>query len=108
MRLGDFCNVNEVRCLRIVVATMTRMIKDLQGRGSGFLPRDKINAEEFIFEVPGERKEPWSFMWLCEILNVDPEYIRESYRNGSLLQWKHKGHDEDNNYLEYFTLKPAI
>lgn len=71
------------------------VIKDLRGEGvtnsnnplESKLAKSKlqIDAEEFILD---DTMAEFSYLYLCDCLSVDPEYIIDAHLDGTIKDWK--------------------
>lgn len=68
---------------------MQQVIWDLRGQGvtNNNDEQNHIKRQAFWF-MNSPSHEPYSFLWLCNILDVDPEYISRSFKDGSMMSWE--------------------
>lgn len=103
-----------VQCMRLVSAVLTRTIKDLQAKTGGclggskdidrYLELNRLRAEEYIFS---DEVHEFSFLFICDILDVDPKAIRRACLDRSILDWQVSTMTGDGAQFEYYKLQKA-
>lgn len=77
----------------LMVAVLQAMIEDIKGEcafrwGSEYKEARERNlrtaAKQYLHSPS---VTPFSFLWICDQLDIDPSYIRGAERDGSMLNW---------------------
>lgn len=94
-----------VRCLSLCAAVLQQTIQEIRGQAttneSGKIGEEFKKRRMFasIRYVRANDTHYFSYLWVCDWLNVDPDFIREAIKDGSILRWQ-------PNSIGVFYLRP--
>lgn len=86
-------------CLKLVVAVMMQAIDEVRGDCAltyGSLDpgtERKILQVQAISWVMSNQVHPYSYLWVCDMISVNPQHIRDAIRSGDILEWTPKTYD---------------
>ena len=85
-----------VECLALLFAVLERALHDAIRNSSYTSAAEAVEAREWILETDEEDvNEPFTFLWLCDALNIPPEKIRRALFLGSSVLSKARKHKSD-------------
>lgn len=79
----------------LICAVLNRAIEDYQGSGVEWIPiKEREKAKKFFLEDdPLAYAVPFTYLWCCKALDLDPKLIRNALDIGPKLRtYKSRGH----------------
>lgn len=64
---------------------------------------NRIIQAKAIEWVMSSSIQPYSYLWICDMISATPQYLRDAIKDGSVLAWKAKVH----NGLSIYRLRYA-
>lgn len=92
MDLADSLSMTDAGCLSLLVAVMQNAIEEVRGEaviGGNDVPAyRKALQKKARRYILSENIAPFSFLWICEQLNIDTHFIRDAVIDGSIKEWQ--------------------
>lgn len=94
LEYGEYTpDANTAGCRNLVAECLSAAILDFSGLGPevNYETRGtlKSKARNFIVDDTVDSSCPFSFPWLCDVLDLDCECLRKGILNGSVRRWSH-------------------
>jgi len=94
MGMDGSCIETTARCRALLVAMMSQLIDETTGRGvvneggaEGERLRENLKWDALLF-ILDDSPAPFSFLWICEALDIDAEAFRKGAKAGTLTSFK--------------------
>jgi len=108
---GRYMDEQTARCLRLYIQMLQVLVDDLRGEPSdiGASGKYKGGKTEILRKqargyLHSQSREEGAYLWVCEILGIDPSYIREAEISGDILLWEKKCNSSATG-LEYYLVR---
>lgn len=100
---------DHVRYQALVAGAIQILVGDLVG-AARFCDSGRVRArEDAVRFISSDSEEPFSFIWMCNFIDVCHEHIRKAVRDDSIRNWRTVFNSDKSNRLPdlYYVLKRA-